>query len=302
MGESKLSLLKVNEVTKRYGEKVAIQHISMELQNNEVLGVVGHNGAGKTTLFKLILDMYLPDQGEIKFTEKNFHIKNDIGYLPEQRGLYGKTDVFSQLLAFGYLKGKNKTELTSTIDFWMEFFNIKENKNELLANLSKGNQQKVQFIAAVIHNPKLLILDEPFSGLDPINVDMFMDAIHLMKENGSTIIYSSHKLDSIEHLSNRLLFLKDGSKVHLDNIENIQKQYGYKLKIKNDSLTEWLLLELGFEYKVSNGIFEIGLKDKKDAEYIASLLTNPFSELYLVEQRSIEEIFKLINREGELNA
>lgn len=296
-----MSFLEVNEVTKQYGEKVALHHISLELQKNEILGVVGHNGAGKTTLFKVMLGMYAPDQGEIKFTEKNFHLKNDIGYLPEQRGLYGKTDVFSQLLAFGYLKGISKTELKTTIDFWMEFFKIEESKNEFLANLSKGNQQKVQFIAAVIHKPKLLILDEPFSGLDPINVDMFMDAIHLLKENGSTIIYSSHKLDSIEHLSNRLLFLKDGSKVHLDDIENIQKQYGYKLKIKNDSLTEKMLLEQGFQFNVSNGIFEIELKDKKAAEYISTLLTNPFSELYLVEQRSIEEIFKLINREGDPN-
>ncbi|MBP1971756.1 ABC-2 type transport system ATP-binding protein [Virgibacillus natechei] len=293
-----MAFIEVSEITKKFGEKIALDHFSMKLKENEVLGVIGHNGAGKTTLFKLLLEMYAPDQGEIKFNEKNFHIKNDIGYLPEQRGLYGKTAVYAQLFAFGYLKGKSKAELQPNIDFWMKFFKVEENRNDILANLSKGNQQKVQFITAVIHNPKFLILDEPFSGLDPINVDMFMNAIQIMQRNGSTIIYSSHKLDSIEHLSTRLLFLKDGRKVYLDDIGNIQKQYGYRLKIKNDSLTEKILLEHGFRFEVKNGIFEVILQDKKDAEYVASLLTNTYSEMFLVEQRSIEEIFKLINNGG----
>lgn len=292
-----MDFIELTEITKKFGEKTALDHLSMKLKENEVLGVIGHNGAGKTTLFKLILEMYSPDQGEIKFNEKNFHIKNDIGYLPEQRGLYGRTDIYSQLLAFGYLKGKSKAELQTNIDFWMEFFKV-EDKKDILANLSKGNQQKVQFIAAVIHNPKLLILDEPFSGLDPINVDMFMNAIQIMQENGSTIIYSSHKLDSIEYLSSRLLFLKDGRKVYLDDIENIQKQYGYRLKIKNDSLTENMLLEHGFRFEIKNGIFEVLLQDKQDATYITTLLPNPYSEMLLVEQRSIEEIFKLVNNGG----
>lgn len=294
-----MSFLEVTEVTKKFGRKAALDHFSMELEENEVLGVIGHNGAGKTTLFKLILDMYTPDQGEIRFNESNFHIKNDVGYLPEQRGLYGKTSVYSQLLAFGYLKGNSNAELKRNIDYWMDFFKIEENKNDILANLSKGNQQKVQFITAIIHNPKLLILDEPFSGLDPINVDMFIKAIQIMQENGSTIIYSSHKLDSIEHLSTRLLFLKGGRKVYLGDIKNIQKRYGYRLKVKNDSLTERVLLDHDFQFEIKNGVFEVLLQEKQDAEYIASLLSNSYSEIFIVEQRSIEEIFKLINKGDE---
>lgn len=294
-----MAFLEINQVTKTFGEKVAIHDFSMELQNNEVLGVIGHNGAGKTTLFKLILDMYVPDRGEIKINDKSFHIKNDIGYLPEQRRLYGKTDIYSQLLAFGFLKGKRKGELQSNIDFWLKFFGVEDYKNDLLANLSKGNQQKIQFITAVIHQPKLLILDEPFSGLDPINVDIFMDAIQYMKaENGCTVIYSSHQLDSIEHLSNRLLFLKNGKKIYLDSIENIREKYGYRLKIKNDSLHEKMLEEHGFPFERNNGIFDIKLGSKEDAKYIASLCSNEYSEMFLVEQESIEDIFKHINKSG----
>ncbi len=290
-----MPFLEVTEITKKFGGKTALHHFSMELRENEILGVIGHNGAGKTTLFKLILKMYLPDQGEISINDQSFHLKNDIGYLPEERGLCAKTDVYSQMLAFGYLKGKNKSEIQSSLHFWMDFFKVEEYKNQILANLSKGNQQKIQFITAVLHQPKLLILDEPFSGLDPINVDLFIEAIQYMKEKGSTIIYASHKLDSLEHLSNRLLFLKDGKKVYLDDIENIQQRYGYRLKIKNDSLTEKMLFKHGFQFEIQNGVFEVVLQDKKDAEHIASLLPNKYSEMFLIEQRSIEEIFKLIN-------
>ncbi|MFA1819535.1 ABC transporter ATP-binding protein [Virgibacillus oceani] len=295
-----MSFLEINNITKKFGDKTALRHFSMDLKENEVLGVIGHNGAGKTTLFKLILDMYKPDQGEITISDQTFHIKNDIGYLPEERGLFGKTDVYSQLLGFGMLKGKNRTELMSNIDFWMEFFQVEEYRNEMPANLSKGNQQKIQFITAVIHYPAFLILDEPFSGLDPINVDVFADAIQYMKKKGSTIIYSSHKLDSIEHLSNRLLFLKDGKKIYLDYIENIQKKYGHRLKVKNDSLTETMLLDHGFQFECINGVFEITLQERKDAEYIAALLPNTYSEMFLIEKPSIEEIFKHINNGGRL--
>ncbi|SEN99350.1 ABC-2 type transport system ATP-binding protein [Amphibacillus marinus] len=294
-----MSLLKVTEITKKFKAKVALDCFSMELQENEVLGVIGHNGAGKTTLFKLILNMYKSDQGEVRFKQKNFHLKNDIGYLPEQRGLYGKTKVYAQLLAFGYLKGKSKTELKKNIDYWMKFFKVEKSKNEILANLSKGNQQKIQFISSVIHNPKLLILDEPFSGLDSINVDLFIRAIQIMQENGSTIIYSSHKLDSIEQLSTRLLFLKNGRKVYLDPVKAIQDQYGYRLKVKNDSLTEQMLLAHNFTYEVKNGTYEVFLQKKQDAESIAALLTDSYTEMFIVEQCSIEEIFKLINKERD---
>ncbi|GEL76971.1 ABC transporter ATP-binding protein [Tenuibacillus multivorans] len=227
-----MSYIEVSELSKAFSDKNVLDHFSMDLKRNEVLGVIGHNGAGKTTLFKLILQMYTPDSGEIKINDESFDLKNDVGYLPEQRGLFAKTDVYSQLLAFGYLKGKSKEDLQPNIEFWLDFFSVEDYKREIVANLSKGNQQKIQFMTAVIHNPKLLILDEPFSGLDPINVDLFIDAIDYMKEEGCSIIYSSHQLDSIEHLSDRLLFIKGGKKIYLDYLENIKEQYGYRLKLR----------------------------------------------------------------------
>ncbi len=123
-----MTFLEVTDITKKFGEKTALRLLSMDLKENEVLGVIGHNGAGKTTLFKIILKMYAPDVGEISYNHRNFHMKNDIGYLSEQRGLYGKTDVYSQLVAFGYLKGKSKAELQTSIEYWLGFLRLKNIK------------------------------------------------------------------------------------------------------------------------------------------------------------------------------
>ena len=288
----------VIEISKKFKDNKVFDRFSMNVKENEIFGVVGHNGAGKSTLFKMILSMYLPNEGEIRINAPSFDMKNDIGYLPEQRGLYEKTNVFSQMLGFGLLKGVSKQQLIPEIDYWMNFFKIEQYKNELLGNLSKGNQQKIQFITAVQHNPKLLILDEPFSGLDPVNVDLFIDAVKHMREKGSTVIYSSHEMSSVENLSDRVLFLKNGAMVYLDDIRNIRSQHGKVLKIKNNSLEEEFLIKNNYQYQYNDGIFEIIIDNEKDAEFIANNLSDKYSELFVIESPSFQEIFKKVNSGG----
>lgn len=292
------NFINVIEISKKFKDNKVYDHFSMNVKENEILGVVGHNGAGKSTLFKMILGMYVPDSGEIKINAQSFDLKDDIGYLPEQRGLYDRTNVYTQMIGFGLLKGVSKSQLIPEIEYWLDFFKIRHYKNEILGNLSKGNQQKVQFIISVLHNPKLLILDEPFSGLDPINVDLFIDAVKHMREKGTTVIYSSHEMDSVENLSDRVLFLKKGNKIFLDDITSIRSQYGRVLKIKNDSLDEKFLKARRFQYKFNNGVYEIEIINEKDAELIVNNLPNKHSEMFIVESPSIQEIFKKVNSGG----
>ncbi|MFS0788893.1 ATP-binding cassette domain-containing protein [Shouchella sp. 1P09AA] len=295
------SLLEAKNISKTLGEKKIFNEFSMNVKKNEILGVVGHNGAGKTTLFKLILEMYFPDKGTISINEEKFDLKDDVGYLPEQRGLYNRTDIYSQLLAFGYLKGRKKKELIETIDFWLEYFKIHNLRKELLGNLSKGNQQKVQFIVSVLNKPKLLILDEPFSGLDPINVDLFISAIKTVRDNGTTIIYSSHKMDSIEHLSDRLLFIKKGELIHFDTINNIQARYNSVLKIENPSINSELLESLNLKFDIKDTLYEIELNTEGDENVLLDRIDSSLTKTFIIEKPTVEKIFKSINQEEEID-
>ncbi|MEW9501736.1 ABC transporter ATP-binding protein [Jeotgalibacillus marinus] len=293
----------VSNITKTFGSKRALKNISMNLRKGELISVVGHNGSGKTTLFKVLLDIYHANNGTVKFYENNFDLKNDVGYLPEQRGLYNKTTIITQLLAFGYLKGKSKKELLPKIDVWLSYFGLNEHKNDILGSLSKGNQQKIQFITSILHEPKLLILDEPFSGLDPINVDLFINAIKDLKDKGVSILYSSHQLNTVENLSDRLLMINKGEVVHFDTVDRIKDKYTYKLKIINDSLTEEILQSAGVIYELKDNVYEIALKDKQDSQQIVDLLPNKFSEMFIIEKPNLENIFKnVFSEKGERNA
>lgn len=286
------TLLNIQNLNTYYGKKQALYDINMEIRKGETIGIVGHNGAGKSTLFKSILGINKSLNGEIIFSESNFDLKNDIGYLPEERGLFDKMKVKDQILFFGSLKGKQKSFLTENMLFWANYFGLDDSLEKKLYMLSKGNQQKIQFIIAVIHNPKLLILDEPFSGLDPLNIDLFQNAINLMKEKKITILYSSHRLDCVEKLSHKIIFLKDGYKLYDDNIDNIRKKYPSILEVKNESLNIDFLNEKGFQYKIENDIYEIYLENEKDAECIYESLTNKFSEIFYIRKNDINEIFK----------
>ncbi len=223
-------MLKVNHVTKFYDQNKAVDDLSFEVQDGEIFGLLGVNGAGKTTTFRMIIGLLDPTEGSITLNGKNidYDITDEIGFLTEERSLLTKLTVEEQMIYYGKLKGMKEKEILEELDIWLKRFHIEEYKKRKIKELSKGNQQKVQFISAVINKPKLLILDEPFSGLDPINVEMFMNAIKEFKKGGSSIIFSSHRMEHVELFCEKLVILVKGKSVLSGDLKTIKKEYRKK--------------------------------------------------------------------------
>ncbi len=230
-------MLKVSNVTKYYDQHKAVDNLSFEVGNGEIFGLLGVNGAGKTTTFRMIIGLLEPTEGTITLDGKkiNYDITDEIGFLTEERSLLTKLTVEEQIIYYGKLKGMNEKAILEELDIWLKRFHIEEYKKRKIKELSKGNQQKVQFISAVINKPKLLILDEPFSGLDPINVEMFMDAIKDFKRGGSSIIFSSHRMEHVELFCEKLVILVKGKSVLSGDLKSIKKDYRKKnIRVQGD--------------------------------------------------------------------
>ncbi|XMB86875.1 ATP-binding cassette domain-containing protein [Mycoplasmatota bacterium WC44] len=220
-------MLKLENVTKKYGELVAVDKLSFEVNEGDIFGLLGLNGAGKTTTFRMILNLFNPDEGAIYYNGEviGYSHSNDIGFLSEERSLLTKMTVKDQITYYGRLKDKEESELMEALDYWLERFHIPQYKNKKIKELSKGNQQKIQFISAIIHNPKLLILDEPFSGLDPINVELFKEVILEFKSRGAIIIFSSHRMDHVELFCEKLVILVEGKNIISGYIHDIKESF-----------------------------------------------------------------------------
>ncbi|MCL7748728.1 MULTISPECIES: ABC transporter ATP-binding protein [Halalkalibacter] len=222
--------LLLKNVTKRFGTFTAVNDLSLEVPAKEMFGFLGANGAGKTTTFRMILGLLDQTEGKITWDGKeiNYSTTPEIGYLPEERGLYPKMKVIDQIIYLARLRGMKKQEIVKELDLWLERFNVPEYKNKKVEELSKGNQQKIQFIAAVIHKPKLLILDEPFSGLDPVNVELLKEAVKEIKESGTTIVFSSHRMEHVEELCENLCIMHHGVPVVHGELRSIKRSFGKK--------------------------------------------------------------------------
>src|SRR5579864_324881 len=194
--------LNVEHINKWFGQFQAIKDLSMEVREGALFGFLGPNGAGKTTTMRMILDLLRPDSGQITWngTPVRQVARRAFGYLPEERGLYPKLTVQEQLLFLARLQGISKQDASKSLDEWLERFELTANRNRKIEELSKGNQQKVQFLAAMLHNPTILIMDEPFSGLDPVNANVLKEAFLEMHRRGKTIIFSTHQLEQVEEL------------------------------------------------------------------------------------------------------
>ncbi|OQP06918.1 sodium ABC transporter ATP-binding protein [Geobacillus sp. 46C-IIa] len=222
--------LEIIEVTKRFGETTAVDRLTLTVPEGKMFGLLGANGAGKTTTFRMILGLLLPTEGVIRWQGETIdHSKSHlIGYLPEERGLYPKLKVQEQLLYLGRLRGMKKADLLLEMNRWLERFHIRDYANKRVEELSKGNQQKIQFIAAVLHRPKLLILDEPFSGLDPVNVELLKEAVLDLKQNGTTIVFSSHRMEHVEELCEHVCILRRGQAVVSGALRELKRSFGRK--------------------------------------------------------------------------
>lgn len=220
-------MLKVENITKIYGATKALDNISFSVNEGDMFGLLGPNGAGKTTLLRIITGIAVPDYGSVYFNGKlsDGSHRGTIGYLPEERGLYPKLKVGEHITYFGQLKGASQKDITKNLKFWLSRFEITEYENKFVGDLSKGNQQKVQIICALIHNPRLLIMDEPLSGFDPINANIFNDVISGLSAGGTTIIFSSHNMASVESICNNMILIDKGNKLLDGNINDIKQQY-----------------------------------------------------------------------------
>ncbi|CAN5743637.1 ATP-binding cassette domain-containing protein [soil metagenome] len=223
--------LRADGVTKRFGDFLAVDDLSFEVRSGRVFGFLGPNGAGKTTTIRMIVGITVPDEGNIElFGERmNSGLQNRIGYLPEERGLYKKMKVSDQLKYFAALKGVGTSEADKRIDFWLDRMNLSEWKTKKTTDLSKGMQQKIQFISTVLHDPDLLILDEPFSGLDPINVEFMIEVIAEFRSQSKTIIFSTHLMETAERLCSDILLINKSKKVIAGTLRDIKASYGDNL-------------------------------------------------------------------------
>ena len=223
-----MGLIQCKEVCRKFGEKVALDHVSIDIPQGRIFGFLGPNGAGKTTLIRIINRIIMPDSGEILFNGHPVRQEDveRIGYLPEERGLYRKMKVGEQAMYFARLKGMGSREAMSELKMWFEKFGIQNWWNRKVEELSKGMAQKVQFITTVAHRPSLLILDEPFSGFDPVNAQLIRNEILGLKENGATIVLSTHNMESVEELCDGIALINKSKLVISGSVDGIRHKYG----------------------------------------------------------------------------
>lgn len=234
-----MSILSLRNVVKQYSNHLAVNHISFDVEKNKIFGLLGPNGAGKTSLIRIITTITGADEGDIFIDgEKlNIHHPKQIGYMPEERGLYKKMKVGEQLMYLAQLKGMSTSEAKDKIGFWLKKFDITDWWNKKIEELSKGMQQKIQFIATVVHEPKLIILDEPFSGLDPINTNLIKEEIRKLKENGTSIIFSTHRMEQVEEICEDIVLINQGQVILQGNVDKIKhdfKENKYKVEFEGD--------------------------------------------------------------------
>jgi ABC-2 type transport system ATP-binding protein len=237
--------LLVTNVSKSFGDFQAVKDLSMEVKEGSIFGFLGANGAGKTTTMRMILDIIRPDSGQITWNGESARVlpRACWGYLPEERGLYPKMVVEEQLLFLARLNGSSKPDAQKTMNEWLERFQMQENRKKRVDELSKGNQQKVQFLATILHDPSLLIMDEPFSGLDPVNASVLKEAFLEMHRRGKTIIFSTHQLEQVEEMCEDVVIINRGQVVVQGGVREVKHQHGKnraRLKLDNDPQALWL--------------------------------------------------------------
>ena len=286
------NLLEINNVIKRYGDYTALNDVSVHIPKGSVFGLLGPNGAGKTSLIRIINQITMPDSGEIILDGEKLspHHIEQIGYLPEERGLYKTMKVGEQALYLAQLKGMSRSDAKKKLKYWFEKFDIGDWWNKKLEELSKGMAQKVQFIVTVLHQPKLLIFDEPFSGFDPINAQLIAKEILQLRDEGSTIIFSTHRMESVEEMCDYIALIHKSNKILDGKLNDIKKQY-------------------------RTNVFEVGLQTENSREVKEQLSQNfdvspaNFKSLHdglklnvkLKNSNSTRDLLSFLNSKGEVN-
>lgn len=268
--------LNISHVTKRYGDFVAVNDLSLQVKAGRIFGFLGPNGAGKTSTIRMIVGITIPDEGEVTlFGEKiSPALQNRIGYLPEERGLYKKMKIVEQLRYFAALKNLSTKQADKQIDFWLNRIGLTEYKNKKAADLSKGMQQKIQFIAAVMHEPDLIILDEPFSGLDPINVELLKEIVLELKSANRTIIFSTHLMETAEKLCDDIILINRSKQILTGSLRDVKAGFNKNLVAVRVSGGDEVLQNNALIAKITTNAdeLEILLNENADAQTLLKQL------------------------------
>jgi ABC-2 type transport system ATP-binding protein len=290
-------LLSLSHLVKHYATQKAVDDISFDIQKGSIFGLLGPNGAGKTTLLRMITGIFYPDGGEIKLDGKHFDPLLDIreiGYMPEERGLYKKMKIGEQALYLAQLRGLSKVEAMERITYWFEKFEMQSWWNKKVEDLSKGMSQKLQFVITVLHEPKLIILDEPFSGLDPLNANLIKDEIYALAKKGATIIFSTHRMEQVEEICDHIVLVNLGKKILDGTVADIKQQYKeyiFAIETTHPELVK------------DNDLFSIIEKEEKNTNKVLIKLSNAVASnevlKYLIEQQvpitSYNEVLPSLN-------
>ena len=285
------NILSIDSVSKHYGDFTALNNVSLNIKEGSIFGLLGPNGAGKTTLIRIINQITYPDSGKVLFNNSPLELKHvrDIGYLPEERGLYPKMKIGEQAVYLAQLKGLDSSTAKSELNKWFEKFQINDWWDKKVTELSKGMAQKIQFIVTVLHKPKLLIFDEPFSGFDPINANLIKDEILQLRENGATIIFSTHRMESVEELCEDIALINKSNKIldgKLDDIKRKFKSNTFEVGVDSTNPDE-LNKELESRYELTRPSFKtigdnlklnVKLKNNQNSEDLLKLL-NQYSRV-----------------------
>jgi len=299
-------MLEAQGLKKSFGDVRAVDDVSFNIEHGQIMGLVGQNGSGKTTTFRLILKLLTQDEGTVRWNGRPFSKEffNHVGYLPEERGLNQKMTVEHQLFYFAQLRGKKKSEIDPLIDGWLEEFEVVGERGDKIKSLSKGNQQKIQLICTLIHEPDLIILDEPFSGLDPVNAELLEAGIRRAKDRGASIIFSSHNMNNVEELCDNLAMLKNGRQALSGTIQEIRESYGRTRLFLESSLSQAELEEVEGVLEVSEvnpGTHHLQLANADVGRELFALATRRDGYIPTFSQQppTLEEIFKQIAGEDD---
>ena len=292
-------MLEISNISKSFGEKKVVNNISFNVESGKIFGLLGRNGAGKSTIFRMILNILKADTGTIKYNDDFINELNsdDIGYLPEEGSLILSYTVIEQLLYYGTLKSMTEKQIKQRAIMLLEKFNILEYLNIKIKDLSKGNRQKIQFIIAILHDPDLIILDEPFSGLDPISVDEFKNIILELKSEGKMIVFSSHRMDHVEMLCEEILIIDKGNEILKGNLKEIKKSYGaHELNVTGEigKYTFDIIKNttgVTDAIKVSENEYKIKVSSKMIVPKVFNLLKNSYITNFATTEVSLNDIF-----------
>ena len=287
-------MLKITNLTKQFKRIKAVNNISLEVQKGDVYGFLGPNGAGKTTSIRMIMGIIKPDKGNIKLNglDINKIDRKKLGYLPEDRGLYQKQNLSEILYYFGCLKGLEKKDSKNRANLWLERFNLDDQRGRKVEELSKGNQQKIQFIIALLHDPHLIILDEPFTGLDPVNQILLKEVIKEKQEEGKTIIFSTHQMEQVEKLCNNICLINKGHILLEGPLSEIRKSHSEDaIELNFSGQIDNSKLEVFFsDFKLKENILS-GILKKKKNEFLEWIIPQVSIESFHARVPSLEQIF-----------